>query len=364
MKGYLFSHLSWQFSSMHRRSVSISIGKWSNVIYTFTLNRCFPTTANRTRLSIGLHTQTERERARERAYAYERVDIVGENGKENRFVHTHLYILTEKKKEMSAHSFISFHFEATDRNNENVHRAKDVSRHGSSLDLIHFCCDAAALLVVIRDIPDWPLASSIDPHVIMDTRRTTNRNNWRFEHREIKNSSFNTTLIVLGRLLLILQLLSFLSVLLADLHGVLWFIIVLRYRHSTASFPLLLSLLVVTVFAYLTLSMMIYLVWQTSKDYVHLIHISYSFYLVLAIVFSHSLTLISLTINLAQYRTSHRSIQPYGKVLLAFNQPIASATPWFRACLLLYFILSRCVDLRNKAETIEWLSPYVNIRPV
>jgi hypothetical protein len=70
---------------------------------------------------------------------------------------------------------------------------------------------------------------------------------------------------------------------------------------------------------------MIYLVWQTTKDYIHLIHISYSFYLVLLIIVFHSLTLISLTMNLLKYRTKHHSIQPCQlneKVVLAFNEPI------------------------------------------
>jgi hypothetical protein len=70
---------------------------------------------------------------------------------------------------------------------------------------------------------------------------------------------------------------------------------------------------------------MIYLVWQTTKDYINLIHISYSFYLVLIIILFHSLTLISLTINLLKYRTNHHSIQPLQlneKLLLACNEPI------------------------------------------
>jgi len=70
---------------------------------------------------------------------------------------------------------------------------------------------------------------------------------------------------------------------------------------------------------------MIYLVWQTTKDYIQLIHISYSFYLVLIIILFHSLTLISITINLLKYRTNHHSIQPFQfneKLLLAFNEPV------------------------------------------
>jgi hypothetical protein len=70
---------------------------------------------------------------------------------------------------------------------------------------------------------------------------------------------------------------------------------------------------------------MIYLVWQTTKDYIHLINISYSFYIVLIIILLHSLTFISITINLAKYRTNHHSIQPNQineKIHLAFNEPI------------------------------------------
>jgi hypothetical protein len=70
---------------------------------------------------------------------------------------------------------------------------------------------------------------------------------------------------------------------------------------------------------------MIYFVWQTTKDYINLIHLSYSFYLVLIIIFIHSFTLISITIYLLKYRTNHHSIQPYQlneKILLAFNEPI------------------------------------------
>jgi uncharacterized Tic20 family protein len=70
---------------------------------------------------------------------------------------------------------------------------------------------------------------------------------------------------------------------------------------------------------------MIYLVWQTTKDYIHLINISYSFYIVLFIILFHSLTLISITINLLKYRTNHHLIQPFEidkKLSFAFNEPI------------------------------------------
>ena len=70
---------------------------------------------------------------------------------------------------------------------------------------------------------------------------------------------------------------------------------------------------------------MIYLVWQTTKDYIHLINVSYSFYLVLIIILFHSLTFISIIINLLKHRTNHHSIQPIEidkKLLFAFNEPL------------------------------------------
>jgi len=70
---------------------------------------------------------------------------------------------------------------------------------------------------------------------------------------------------------------------------------------------------------------MIYFVWQTTKDYTNLIRISYSFYLVLIIILCHSLTLISITLNLLKYRTTQHSIQPLQiqeKTRMAFIEPI------------------------------------------
>ncbi|CAF1472370.1 unnamed protein product [Rotaria magnacalcarata] len=128
-----------------------------------------------------------------------------------------------------------------------------------------------------------------------------------------------------GRVLLALQILSFISILLADLSGIIWLIILLLRRHSHSLLSSLFSLLVSTILTYISLSVMIYLVWQTTLDYIHLINISYSFYIVLIIILLHSLTLISLTINLLNYRTNHHAIQPLHldkKVLVAFNEPI------------------------------------------
>ena len=124
-----------------------------------------------------------------------------------------------------------------------------------------------------------------------------------------------------GRLLFSLQLLSFVSIILSDISGILWLIILLRRQSLPSHF----ALLVFTILSYLCLSTMIFLVWQTTKDYIHLIHLSHSFYLVLCIILLHSLTLISMTMNLLQYRTNHHSIQPCSsneKVLMAFNELI------------------------------------------
>ena len=130
---------------------------------------------------------------------------------------------------------------------------------------------------------------------------------------------------LLGRVLFLLQILSLTSVLLADISGIIWFVTLVRRYSSSISFASILSLLIFTILTYLSLSVMIYFVWVTTKEYIHLIQISYSFYLVLIIVVLHSLTLISLIINLLKYRTMHHSIQPMlleKKLAFAFNEPI------------------------------------------
>ncbi|CAF1303579.1 unnamed protein product [Adineta steineri] len=99
-----------------------------------------------------------------------------------------------------------------------------------------------------------------------------------------------------GRILFILQILSFTSVILADISGIIW-LITLPHRNSSSLFKFLVSLLIFTILTYLCLSIMIYLVWQTTKDYVKLIKISYSFYLVLIIILFHSLTFIRILIG-------------------------------------------------------------------
>jgi hypothetical protein len=137
-----------------------------------------------------------------------------------------------------------------------------------------------------------------------------------------RHSMPTNTISSIGRVLFLLQVFSFLSVLSADILGICWFILLLVRRSSPASLSSLLSLLIPTVLTYLCLSVMIVLVWQTTKDYSHLIHISYSFHMILATVVLHSLTLISLTVNLAKYRTTHHSVQPCDKIRLAFDEPV------------------------------------------
>jgi hypothetical protein len=70
---------------------------------------------------------------------------------------------------------------------------------------------------------------------------------------------------------------------------------------------------------------MIFFVWYTTKNHIEFIDLSYSFYLTLIIILFHTITLISITINLAKYRTNHHTIQPYEyneKISFAFNEPI------------------------------------------
>lgn len=70
---------------------------------------------------------------------------------------------------------------------------------------------------------------------------------------------------------------------------------------------------------------MIFFVWYSTKNYIELIDLSYSFYLTLIVILFHTITLISITINLAKYRTNHHTIQPslYNeKISFAFNEPI------------------------------------------
>jgi hypothetical protein len=147
-----------------------------------------------------------------------------------------------------------------------------------------------------------------------------------FKRRKKHNKQYETDFhchmyfVHLGRLLFLLQMLSFLSVLFADIDGILWFITVIHHRRSSPSLLALVALLIMTILTYLSLSIMIFLVWQISQNYIHLVQISYSFYLVIIVLILHSLTLISTIINLVRYRSIHRSIQPYEKVLLAFNQ--------------------------------------------
>jgi hypothetical protein len=70
---------------------------------------------------------------------------------------------------------------------------------------------------------------------------------------------------------------------------------------------------------------MIFFVWYTTKSHIDLINLSYSFYLTIIIIIFHTITLISITINLTKYQTNHHAIQPFEnneKLAFAFNEPI------------------------------------------
>ncbi len=70
---------------------------------------------------------------------------------------------------------------------------------------------------------------------------------------------------------------------------------------------------------------MTFFVWYATKNHLDVIQPSYSFYLTLIILLFHTITLISITINIAKYRTNHHTIQPYQlneKISLAFSEPI------------------------------------------
>ena len=131
--------------------------------------------------------------------------------------------------------------------------------------------------------------------------------------------------IILGRLLFILQILSFVSVLLSSLNGLIWLIILIRRNYHT-SFRSILCLLFLVILIYFCLSTMLFFVWHTTKTTIGVIHLSYSFYLTLIIILFHTITLISITVNLAKYRTNHHTIQPFysrkEKTLFAFNELI------------------------------------------
>ena len=75
-----------------------------------------------------------------------------------------------------------------------------------------------------------------------------------------------------------------------------------------------------TIITYSSLSILVILVWQTTLHYLHLIRISYSFYIVLVMLVIHSLTLISILINFLQYQRERHSIKPVEKIQQAFYQ--------------------------------------------
>lgn len=129
---------------------------------------------------------------------------------------------------------------------------------------------------------------------------------------------------ILGRLLFILQIFSLVSVIFTDISAFIWLYTLVRrtYHHSLCS---LIALLCLTILAYFSLSILVFFVWHSTQMHVLSIHLSYSFYLTVLLLISHTITLISLTINLARYRTNHRNIQPClapSKVLYAFEQSL------------------------------------------
>lgn len=103
-----------------------------------------------------------------------------------------------------------------------------------------------------------------------------------------------------------------------------WLFILLRRAYHHSLFPHLL-LLLFTIVTYFCLSLLLFLVWHSTTPRNNSMHVSYSFYLTQIILVFHTISLISTTINLAQYRTNHHTIQPHQieeKLLYAFAEPI------------------------------------------
>ncbi|CAF3622602.1 unnamed protein product [Rotaria socialis] len=127
-----------------------------------------------------------------------------------------------------------------------------------------------------------------------------------------------------GRLLFILQTLALISVILTNLSGLNWLATLIRRIYHTSLKSLLFQLFLI-VFTFFCLSMMIFFVWSTTKNTMDLMNLSYSFYLAIIIILFHTITIISLTINIAKFRTNHHTIQPHQfneKISFAFNEPI------------------------------------------
>lgn len=121
-----------------------------------------------------------------------------------------------------------------------------------------------------------------------------------------------------------LQTLSLISVLLTDLSGMIWFITVLR-RIYHSSLKLLLCQLFLIILIFFCLSTLIFFVWYATKNAMDIINLSYSFYLTIIIILFHTITITSLTISIAKFRTNHHIIQPCKsneKILFAFNEPV------------------------------------------
>lgn len=140
-----------------------------------------------------------------------------------------------------------------------------------------------------------------------------------------KNMCFNQWNITLGRLLFVLQILSFISLILTNIAGLLCLFAILRRTYQSSSLFINFSLLFLHILLYFILSTLLFFVWYSIKTSIYSIEISYSFYLTIFILFLHTFTLISLTINLAKYRTIHHTIQPNSineKLAFAFTEPI------------------------------------------
>lgn len=122
-----------------------------------------------------------------------------------------------------------------------------------------------------------------------------------------------------GRLLFLLQILSVVSIIFVDFQGLFWFILLMQDRYSSISFSSLISLFIGTIVTHLCLSTIVFLVWQTSQNYLNLIRISFSFYIVVLVLILQVFTLISLFQHLIDHRRKQRSIQPREKIRHAFD---------------------------------------------
>ena len=138
------------------------------------------------------------------------------------------------------------------------------------------------------------------------------------------SSSSPSSLIYPGRLLCVLQLLSFASVLIADLSAVIWLTTLLR-RTYHRSILTLIGLFALTILTFFCLSTILFFVWSSTPTHLDYTRLSYAFYLTLILLLIHTLTLISLTLSLAHYRTNQQTIHPnhgHEKLAFAFSEPM------------------------------------------